>query len=389
VNPTLRTCTELVRRGHAVHYYCGEAFRGVVEATGAEFHTVDYAEIERVMVEDPTNVARMLPSAVRMAREFLSRHGASIAALEPDLMLYDNTCFWAYDLALRLGVPTVSSFSIFVMDPAALRTVPEFKMLSPLSMLLRGNPLRQAAGFLSFRREYRAYLAENGFERRPLSALWNNEGEANLVYTVRDLQPGGAALGERYHFIGPVPRAEESGELHLPPGDAPLVYVSLGTLPHDMTEFLQSAVDAIEECGFRGVVATGRGVAPETIHLKTDSVTLAEFVPQLQVLEETTVFVSHGGMNSTHESLARGVPLAFLPRQEEQQLIASRVVERGAGILLPPGTTSTSELADAIRALAGDPQYRQAAEALSATFAEAWEEPADVIEELLTGETDA
>jgi MGT family glycosyltransferase len=385
VNPTLYTCAQLVRRGHSVHYYCGSSFRAVVEPTGAVFHEVDYGEVEGVMTEDPTNIARMLPAAMRTARAFLAQHAKHIAGLEPDLLMYDNTCFWARDLAQQLGAKTVAGFSIFVMDPDALRTVPEFKMLSPLAVISRGNPLRQVAGFIAFRREYTAYRRENGTPRRPLSSLWRNEGDLNLVYSLRTLQPGGENLGDQYRFIGPVIREESDDETVIPAGEEPLVFVSLGTLPHGRSGFLNRTVDAINRLGFRGVIATGRGVAPESIAHSSHRITVVEFAPQIRVLKQAAAFVSHGGMNSTHESLAFAVPLAFVPRQEEQALVANQVVRRGAGLLMDGLDTSTDSIVETVRSLVEDSQYRAAARRLQSEFRDAWIEPADLIESISMG----
>ncbi|MCC6617247.1 MAG: hypothetical protein IT320_27480 [Anaerolineae bacterium] len=58
------------------------------------------------------------------------------------------------------------------------------------------------------------------------------------------------------------------------------------------------------------------------------------FVPQLEVLKRTDLFITHGGMNSVHESLWHGVPMIVIPQQEEQAIVARQVVKNGAGVAL-------------------------------------------------------
>src|ERR1019366_8543763 len=64
---------------------------------------------------------------------------------------------------------------------------------------------------------------------------------------------------------------------------------------------------------YRVMMATGKvdraalGAAPENFELR-------EFVPQLQVLSQASLFVTHGGMNSVSEALWHEVPLLVFPQ---------------------------------------------------------------------------
>lgn len=57
-------------------------------------------------------------------------------------------------------------------------------------------------------------------------------------------------------------------------------------------------------------------------------------VNQIQVLQNTDVFITHCGMNSVNESLYYGVPMVLFPQHSEQRLVAERAAELGAGIIL-------------------------------------------------------
>jgi MGT family glycosyltransferase len=57
-------------------------------------------------------------------------------------------------------------------------------------------------------------------------------------------------------------------------------------------------------------------------------------VPQLQVLQDSRVFLTHGGMNSVMEGLYCGVPLIVIPQMLEQRITARRVEELGLGVAL-------------------------------------------------------
>lgn len=61
-------------------------------------------------------------------------------------------------------------------------------------------------------------------------------------------------------------------------------------------------------------------------------------MPQLDILQRATAFVSHGGMNSTMESLYYGVPMVVIPQMPEQAMTARRVDELGLGLMLDKNT---------------------------------------------------
>ena len=86
-------------------------------------------------------------------------------------------------------------------------------------------------------------------------------------------------------------------------------------------------------------------------------------VPQLEVLSRAGVFVTHGGMNSVHESLAYGVPMLLVPQGSDQHLVAARVRDRGAGRVLGRRAVTADALRDHVRVLWSDPRYAAASTA--------------------------
>ena len=58
---------------------------------------------------------------------------------------------------------------------------------------------------------------------------------------------------------------------------------------------------------------------------------IAPYVPQLEVLEQADVFVTHGGMNSVNEGIHYQVPLVVIPHDKDQPMVARRLTELDAG----------------------------------------------------------
>ncbi len=57
-------------------------------------------------------------------------------------------------------------------------------------------------------------------------------------------------------------------------------------------------------------------------------------MPQLEVLKQANLFITHGGMNSSSESLYFGVPMIVIPVMGDQPIVAQRIEDLKAGIQL-------------------------------------------------------
>jgi MGT family glycosyltransferase len=80
-------------------------------------------------------------------------------------------------------------------------------------------------------------------------------------------------------------------------------------------------------------------------------------VPQLAVLEQALLFVTHAGMNSASEALWFGVPMLLHPQTADQPMVAARLAELGAGRILRRSSVQRIA-AEAERVLAGDYAHR-------------------------------
>ncbi len=83
------------------------------------------------------------------------------------------------------------------------------------------------------------------------------------------------------------------------------------------------------------------------------------YVPQLEVLQHTDVFVTHGGMNSSSEALYYGVPLVVIPVTGDQPLVAKRVTEVGAGVQLDRRALTPEMLRKAVEKVMNDKIFKE------------------------------
>jgi len=92
------------------------------------------------------------------------------------------------------------------------------------------------------------------------------------------------------------------------------------------------------------------------------------YVPQLDVLRHTDAFITHCGMNSTSEALYFHVPLVMLPMMNDQPIVANRVKELGAGVILDHQTLDASQLRNAVFEVLNNPIYKRNAQKIGKSF---------------------
>lgn len=108
----------------------------------------------------------------------------------------------------------------------------------------------------------------------------------------------------------------------------------------------------------------------------------AEFVPQTSVIPQVDLVITHGGNNTTTESLHFGKPMICLPLFWNQYDNAQRVDELGLGVRLAPYTFTQDEMVNAIDSLLADSSLRArlAAEGERIRAADGLRHAADLIE---------
>lgn len=372
VNPTLAVAAQLVQRGHRVVYLLPASFQAAVAATGAELVEIE-ADID---VSPPAGeqlpIALLLGRLLRTAEKAAAPLAALYEDLKPDLIVGEAMSLWAGLLAESRGTPAVNLSPSYVMGPN-----------SPFRE--RMGAMRQAGGppqvdLSQVGRIAASYGVELGPD--PMALFWR-ETPLTIAFMPAAFHPGSDRFGDTVHFVGPALGRTENDDITLP--DGPLVYISLGTVFNERAQFFADAITAFGDGPLPVVINHGSRLSAADFPDAPANVTLAPHVPQLQVLDRAAVFVTHGGMGSTQEGIAAGVPLVVVPQMIEQELTAERVAELGIGVRLNPDDVTPATLAAAVEEVTGDPSYRAAAEKMGAASRAAGGAPAaaDLIERAL------
>ncbi|HEX6288595.1 MAG TPA: macrolide family glycosyltransferase [Herpetosiphonaceae bacterium] len=219
------------------------------------------------------------------------------------------------------------------------------------------------------------------------SSIYDHAEKLNIVFLPRAFQARSETFDERFVFVGPsiVPQPETLSPLMRAPG-RPTLYISLGTLFNAWPEFFASCIEAFGNSEWQVLMAIGERVDPASLGVLPDNISVAPYVPQLAVLANTDVFITHGGMNSTMEALSYGVPLVVIPQMAEQAITAKRVAEMGLGLTLDKYTMTVEMLRDAAARVLNEASFREQAAQMQAAIREAggYKCAADTIMQFIT-----
>jgi MGT family glycosyltransferase len=351
INPTLPVVAELVRRGHSVIYHASPAFAAQIEATGA---TVRLYSGDDLPLPDPPIPLAMVDGLARTAVGLLPSVLADLRADRPDLVVHGAACPWGAVAARELGVPAAATYTTFAFN----RQVPSPCRISRELLAAAAAYPRIAGSYVRAR-----WALRRGYDTRglPLTDLMNAHEPLNLVFTSRSFQPGADTFDSSYRFVG----ASVGSRLPDPAFAAerltgPVLYASLGTVFDAGPALLRTFATALAPLGGTVVVATGH-TDPAGLGELPGNVLALPSVPQLQVLEQAALFVTHGGMNSVNEAMQAGVPTLVVPQGADQPLVAQRVVDLGAGLALRTRDATTETVRNLARRLLDEPRFRQAA----------------------------
>jgi MGT family glycosyltransferase len=136
--------------------------------------------------------------------------------------------------------------------------------------------------------------------------------------------------------------AEAAGGYFQNVPDALRVYVSFGTVIwRYFAEEARGALQAISQtCAemehVRACISLGGAVGLEHLlsSLANDHVQIHRFVDQISMLQQADVFVTHHGLNSTHEAIFQGVPMLSYPFFSDQPALARKCHELGLALPL-------------------------------------------------------
>ena len=372
----------LAQRGHRVVFAVESSWEGRLTALGFEEHLVDLAEppegpvdagqfwkdfitatapeFRRPTIEQlETVTAPIWQELIDGARYSQQRLAAILEEVGPDVIVEDNVV--AFPALMTTDAPFVRLVScnpLEIHDP----------LLPPV---FSGLPTTDDRDWPGFRAEYERthremwegfneWVIEQGAPPLPDLQFIHTSEHLNLYLypQVADYQRSVPLAPTWQRLPSSVRATDEPFEVpaELAEGDGALVYLSLGSLGSADVELMQRLVDVLATTNHRVIVS--KGPRHDEIELR-DRMWGAEVVPQTNVLSQVDLVITHGGNNTTTESLHFGKPMILLPLFWDQYDNAQRINELGLGVRLDTYGFAEAELTDAIDLLVAHDTLRQ------------------------------
>lgn len=363
INPTLALVTELLRQGVRVTYFTTEAFRNIIEPTGATFVPVPswMAENDKhneggEKKEDDGGVAAAVPFL------FLKEAGAYIDTVldtlkndRPDAIIHDFAGIAGTIAADALQVPNVMLYTSYPSNDS-------YSVAAGFENVPADHSLRQAAAQLA-----QSYAETYGCRLLTVKEIFDGHGDFNLVMMQKKLVPHYETFDDRFVFTGvQIGKRTAFGSWKAPANGKPLLYSSLGTAFNNWPEYYPLLFDAVRDLDINVFAALG-SIDPASLKDIPANVEVGQMVPQLDILSQASVFITHAGMGGTGEAIYYGVPMIAIPQMEEQAITARQIETLGLGCAFLDKSAITSEgLKNAIVKLLTEPSYKATARAYSA-----------------------
>lgn len=359
-------------RGHGLGYaYLGSDLLGLMDTVEG-----------RGAIEDMGRLISGLKTGIKLTRQsgpiqrsMIEEGWAAAEQVDPDLILFNSKMFGAPHYADKLGIPAALAmlFPQFV-PTAAFPTIgfPTWKLGGRYNRATYAL-VQRIAGLVGGR-YVREWRAAHGLSPQPRGTdlLHRSDGmpipvlhgvSPHVVPEPPDWPDGVVMTG--YWFLD---RREEwtpppALEAFLADGEPP-VYVGFGSMSgRDPIRTTRTVVDALQQAGLRGVLASGWG-GMTSVDLPGTVFHLDE-VPHDWLFPRVAAVVHHGGAGTTAAGLRAGRPTVICSFFGDQPFWGRRVHELGVGSAPIPQKKLTAErLAAALREVTASPSVRVRAEAL-------------------------
>jgi zeaxanthin glucosyltransferase len=133
------------------------------------------------------------------------------------------------------------------------------------------------------------------------------------------------------------------------------------------------------------VLSVGDQVEPEQIGPAPSNAIIVKRAPQLELLKQSSVYITHAGLNTVLEALTQGVPQVAIPVALDQPGVAARIADKKTGVVTSLAKLTAEHLSTLLNEVLNNSAYRANSRRLQKAIAEAngLSVAADLVEESL------
>jgi MGT family glycosyltransferase len=349
INPTLPLVKKLVDHGNQVDYFCSQQFQEKVVAAGASFLNY-FDELDAFLASyRPTDrhpFYMLMEYILLYAEVMLPGVLKLIKNNQYDMIISDSLFGGPFFLKQILQIPVVSSHSSFAMSNAPV----------PASMLEPGIHPQLDHCYEILERICSKYA----IPIPGLADIFISKAEWNVVYTIPEFNGDAGLDCSKYLFTGSVIQKDTETEFEefFYKNDRPVIFISLGSINTDFIEFYKMCIKTFEGSDYYVVMSIGKKCNINQLGTIPSNFYVGNFLPQLAILKQTDIFITHAGFNSVSEALYYGIPLYALPMVNDQYLVAKRIKDMELGIVGKFKKITPQALRDGVEKLLSNEQIK-------------------------------
>ncbi len=384
LNPFSTLAQELIGRGHEITFFQVADFAEPVRNRGFHFEALgerDYpagtfAECYREMsrLDGLPAMRAGLNILISQAEALFTTARPTIEKARLDLWVVDHMDYAASTLAACMRAPFVSvivglmrhhedgvpgfSGELYTDDPVVLERDRRFNE----GMLAASKPFRDFIG---------AYRLKAGMGPFSFDSLWS--GLAQITQQPAEFEFPRRNLPACFHFTGPFARRSDRPPTPFPwdrLDGKPLIYASFGTTQNRIRHLYDAVAKVTSNLDAQVVLSLGGAETVELPNELPENLLVVPFAPQLELLEQAVLTITHAGMNSTLECLAAGVPMVAVPIAHDQPGVAARIEWTGTGVRIPASECEPARLRNAVETVLGNASFRESARRFQQIIAE-------------------
>src|SRR5262245_42757412 len=379
VNPMTALARQLQARNHGVVFLYSSGAGGLpfVPCPEKDHINENRPETSRKQGEDALQFS--VRAVLTQTEAILKSLPAIVQANRIDALIIDTVQFYAELGAMQLGIPYVHVSNGVHHD---------YSGYTPLC--LYGWPHETTAAALARNREGVARWTNllervNGgvkahAERIGLKIDWNDLDStvsrlAFITQVPRAFDFESSHWPLHFHHTGPFHDGNGRAKVDFPwerlTGE-PLIYASMGTILNGQVDVFRTILAAVaKNKNLQLVVSIGDQVNPKQIGPVPNNAIIAKRVPQLELLKQATVCITHAGLNTVLESLAQGVPQVAIPVTYDQPGVAARIAYHKTGVVTSLDKLAADHLALLLEEVLTDPTYQENARKLQKAIKQA------------------
>jgi rhamnosyltransferase subunit B len=362
VYPFICIGEELKKRGFRVVLITSQYFETQARSAGLEFFGLGSLEDYQSIIQDPdlwTPDKGFKVFAERVVFPVMEPAYEIIAGFDPSetILVAQGQFFAAHIAHEKLGFP----FITIHLQPAAFRSVHEFPLL-PISLppfAIRGlfsliDSLVLDKLFAPNINRFRQSLGLPPIHK--IFGGWMHSPQLNLGLFPEwfaHLQPDWPPQTQLTSFVYYGKQNGNQGlpeelETFLSAGSAPIIFTA-GTAMKHAEKFFLDCIEACQLVGQRGILLTQH---PEQLPAELpQGIQHFAYLPFSKVLPRAAALIHHGGIGTTAQAIAAGIPQVIRPMAHDQPDTAARVEKLGIGVSLSPQKFNAASLAEKLNAL--------------------------------------